>query len=618
MKKNAIIIILFMFSISLFGISEKTYMENGSKLYAQKKYSAAFTAFEGAASLNPKNAAAFMYMGYCRLAMKDRAGAAQYLEKSYEIKKSPALKKYIDSLKPRGAAGGGAYYYNGSYSRMAALGAPELTLRDASSAFDMYGGTGFASGLVLRPRKNLASAITGYFSAWSKSVSSPPIDSTFELGGGGFPLSADPVRNYSAVTYWLTNSDVLNLKLFYMNVGLATKMSGGGFSTEVKAPANVLMTQVEYSRLIFRGFSAGVYAGYNGGWFDEIGDLAFGALTKTETSQIEWGLSASYVPELAASAGKVTAGLMVSDKSSLAPWPGASMTLYSAPSVNSAQTYIDLRNIKVTDTYEMMGFHVATVTDIAASGVNVSLAGAYEKDNLELLAGFGMTAGIGGKSTSKRTVTTISTGASTTTDLPAYSPAKDGSLMNFGVKGRYRFGIFTLGLGVQLGGAGYKYFSSSTDTDPTTISLGYLGIAAGTTMNLSESLLIPVEFKFENNGQGAKYTGGESTDDKSTIKASAGCEYKLSRELALRAGLSFSTTSEKTKAGGVSGPAPGTADNPNQNDLTITLGAGYAMGKIQLDGLIGYTSIMSSPLPDGVDSMSAGNIQLLVGGVIPF
>ena len=621
-KRSAILILsVLMFSVSLFAAPKADSMSKGKKLYASKKYEQAYSAFEKAAEANPKSAEAYMYMGYCRMALKDKEGAIRDLEKSISIKANPGLKKYVDGLKgkkgsgPAGSAqAGGTYYYTGGEDRAMALGNPRIVLRDASAALDIYGGAGITAGLALRPKKSFALINADFYNNSYKMVTDGFLATTTDGGVGTISAGGDPKRDLNAVTYWLTDNDVVSAKLGYARFSAPMKTVTTFITLEMNTSGNVLSGNVEYSRKIMKGLTAGVIAGYNAGWFDDEPDTASGVTLDTSVeNKVNWGISAAYSPEL--DFGKLSAGLAVGSMDTLTK--GGYFAMWEQSLSSPPDDYLDLNS---TDTHQIVqfgGMSMDTKGRISVSGVNTCLMASFEKGSLEILAGFGLTAGVKGNRTGETITTIIATGTSNTNTMTPYDCVQDGSEFSAIVNGRYGLGMFEIGLAIRANSGGYKMLASAGDTDPVTRSVGAFNLTGGTAIKLNASMLIPVEITYDGSGYSDKDSGGTDTNSYSTVIMKGGFEYKLNPALALRAGLSYEMNSHTWNSGGTAGPASGTDDNPANNRLGTFIGAGYLLNKIQLDAFFSYMSQGRSPLGNNVTTYTASSLIAGLSANIP-
>jgi len=289
LRAFTIVFVFILFSAWLNAASEKTYMKQGTKLYASKNYNAAYSAFEKVVKINPRNYQAYIYMGYCRLAVKDKKGAIKNLEKSLAIKDNAAIRKYVYLLKygKRAASqAADAYYYTGGENRAAALGGPTLIMRDASAPFDLYGGADNTAALAFRQKKDFVSAGLTFDPAWGTITGNITIPSLFpgipsvtynysaKTDENIFLIGGDLRNNENIATYWIDNDDVISAKMMYGNIGISASESasagytGGapqiGGSLGAALPGNEFQGDIDYARKITNMISAGITLGYEG------------------------------------------------------------------------------------------------------------------------------------------------------------------------------------------------------------------------------------------------------------------------------------------------------------------------------------------------------------------
>jgi len=319
---------------------------------------------------------------------------------------------------------------------------------------------------------------------------------------------------------------------------------------------------------------------------------------------INWGLSAAFTPDLGF--GKITTGIKISDIDPMveylmfSPWDstGATATL---PYIGAKSTFVEQND---------EGADMKTYNN--TSGVNISISNSFVMDALEILARASLTLGL--NDIQSGTETDIASGA--TVNQPTFSDETGGSTFGIMLKGRYGLGMFDLGLGIMAYGSGYKMYAEPNDPNPTSVSIGYFKLTAGTDFKPTAEISVPFELFYEGTGYKDEYNGGPDSSSYSTIGLDLGCEYKLTSELALRGGLSFQNTGNATVTGGTSGPASGTDANPDYSRFGINLGAGYLLKPVQIDGVLGYYIMNASPMPAGF-TYSSGGMLIAVSAMVP-
>lgn len=603
--KKLFLLLFLLVPFFAFAASDAQFMAQGKKYYAAKKYPGAVSYFNAAIKANPRNAEAWMYKGYCHLAQKDSAAAIAALEQSIKLKPNPALQKYVEKLKGSAPAGTPSYY-TGTYSRSMALSGAALSLRDSSSPFDLYGGAGMSAGLAQRIKKNFTSSDTSYYNTGSISTYEAPFTGNSENSMTGFLIGGDPSRNYDLATYWLDPQDALALKVSYGSLSILLK-SSGTFNMEAELPFSIYNVDVVYSRLITPEFSAGACVGYSG-FSAEVTEDNWNIAPMGQASRIDWELSALFAPKLSGMELKAALGLGNMYSPAMAGFSNySSQMVVSAPEDLGMLTHTVDQAILVT----MFGRTESTMTR-DYSGIKIRVASNLKTGPFDIFAKIGTTLGLGSTESSTTTNTPV-IGTATTTTVDPFDAMRNGSRFDAGLKGAYDLDLFSFAAAFDFASLGYDQYGSANDTDPLIYAESMIGLTLGGLIRPG-AFTIPLEFYYQSSSTSDKHTANEDITDTTALGFLAGCEFMVTKELALRAGGNFGTKSSKeksvTSAGTTEGPEPGTEDNPVMQAIGFTGGAGYKFNNMEYNLRIRYTIFSQEPLADGLSEYNSAGMEI--------
>lgn len=101
MKKNlaAVIVFILLFSTHVFALAkDMQYVKLGIKMHKTGQYEKAIISYEKAIEINSDNPYAYQYTGEAYLKLGEKELAIENLQRAYDIKPTPALKKRLEGL----------------------------------------------------------------------------------------------------------------------------------------------------------------------------------------------------------------------------------------------------------------------------------------------------------------------------------------------------------------------------------------------------------------------------------------------------------------------------------------------------------------------------------------
>lgn len=94
-KRPLLAFMLAFFIISAPASDETAYVKNGIRLYKAGHFQKAIVSFQKALNINPENYYALRFSGEAYLKLDDKDSAVEFLQRAYDIKPNPALKKKV-------------------------------------------------------------------------------------------------------------------------------------------------------------------------------------------------------------------------------------------------------------------------------------------------------------------------------------------------------------------------------------------------------------------------------------------------------------------------------------------------------------------------------------------
>ncbi|HDQ25669.1 MAG TPA: hypothetical protein ENN43_02865 [bacterium] len=252
------------------------------------------------------------------------------------------------------------------------------------------------------------------------------------------------------------------------------------------------------------------------------------------------------------------------------------------------------------DTYE-----VVRKTDIF--GINITPLASYRSGPLEAAVGFSILAGITGKESGKQTITGTG-GSQVSTELESFDRIKDGGGFSAMAKARYDLGIAEPAFGFGMGSTGHKEYSGPGDTSPVDRIIDGMEIGGGVSLKPADTVKIPVEIRITTQKGTWKAGTAEAYERSFGVEGGAGCEFKVTKEAAIRAGAAYSLMENFSKWGDDS-----EEKEPTNTGLLFSAGAGFILGKTKIDISVLYKISGVDPLPAGTKEFSAGTFQAAAG-----
>jgi tetratricopeptide (TPR) repeat protein len=609
-------------SLSAAGAAEKKWMKQGNALYGQRQYLKAAAAYENALKANPGNTAAHLYAGYCYVYAGDKARALAHLQAAYKKNRDRKLGAYIEKLKNGGVSPQSSFageYLKGGVGRLAGMGGVDISVPDAASMIDAYD-DGFTSAVLARERADVRNASPVVDMHSRKAVWNDPAQDTAETSG--FDISTNMYKEKNNGEYlWLSDDSVVIIKpyvrLFPDTEKDSTPGLGGGPVTTINNNEFQYALDAEYALRLMPNLSLGALMGYDS---YDLTNTRSGSNDKTELdfSKFEYQVSGTYFLNK-----NINLSVSLGAKKSINPYYPTEISDFAAwfmpggtpAGDNSASLLMGHFGFSEYMKTEAGNIRTETTAQIPVGGFDVNLGGGFEVPNTaEAALKLGVIAGVGGTQQEKIVTTTISTGASVTTELPQFDAYTGGMAISADFKGRYYLDFAILGARFSYAGISGKRIYA-LNAPPYDQSSSVVDAAGGVALKVIKNLLLPVEFVIQNASWQEKRANEDYERNLGLIGFKAGAEYSLTREMKVRAGFDFAsggTTFRSDIFGVINDNSPyGTDMNPAINQTALNLGAGYKAGSFEANAALRFAFQSQNPLEQGMKEWSGSDIMLI-------
>ncbi len=609
--------------------ASKNYIKYGNYYYSKGRYKKAIRYYSAVLKKNPRNLPVMKYCAFAYMKSGYKERAAEYFERIYELTKNKKYLSYARKMRSTGQnekKGKGDYVWKGGTARVYGMGKPQVCLPDASNANDLYE-AGFTAALVSRPRKNVIYAEPGIYNFGVTTESETDImgftsTTTTNLSSTGFGLSAAGGPGISSVC-WINKDLAVAVKpvVFTQPVSIDYTVSSSldSTSTNGEGSPGVFSGEAGVMYRVNRDISAGFMLGYDSGSLDyNIPDTGTGFSREENISLSKplYFLSGMYKTgfmeyDLGFSLGFGVKG-------------GGAPFYFSAFSENPnsftamfEESYpLDRYSVNIKSVQEAGGNISETETNISMGGFDIMAGAEVKSGKTEAALKANVIAGMSGTRESETTITDSGGSVIGTTVTDKYGAYKNGGGIEFSSRARRYFGPVILGSAADYRNISIEQYDSADDTAATIITQNLFGLTIGCALDFIDNLLVPVEFFIRNTGMNSSEGDTGSKEETSFWGARAGGEYKLSKDIAVRAGVDYSgggTTYETDSGSTVTTTPYGTEDNPGLSIIGISAGGGYDFGEVRLNAALRYESTSRSPLSEDINEYSQSEIYFLTG-----